>query len=234
MNKRRRANGEGSIFQRKNGSWEEQFFLKYSDGVKRRTSVSAQKKSLLRAKKEKKIEKAKRQLSYSPKDWTVADYLNYWMQEVQLSRIRESTLVTYMGMIKNHITPVLGAHKLYNLSVMNVRCGVNTWKENGCGGATIQKCLRILSTCLTNAMREELIFRNVAQLVEKPKYTPNETEIWTVEQARIFLREVKNHPQYIAFLFLLLYAPRRGETLGLRWSDIDFEKKQIHVRQQIV
>ena len=78
-----------------------------------------------------------------------------------------------------------------------------------------------------------LVFRNVAQIVEKPKYTPKVTSIWTAEQARLFLDKIKNHPQYIAFLLLLTYGMRRGETLGLRWCDVDFERKQIHVRQQI-
>jgi integrase len=82
-------------------------------------------------------------------------------------------------------------------------------------------------------MREELIFRNVAQLVEKPKHTPKKSIIWTAEQAASFLKTAKNHPQYIAFLLLLTYGMRRGEVLGLRWHDIDFENGVIHVRQHI-
>ncbi len=95
------------------------------------------------------------------------------------------------------------------------------------------KCLQILSSCITCAMREDLVIRNVAKLVERPKYTPKETTIWSAEQAALFLQAVKEHPHYIAFLLFLTYGMRRGEVLGLRWCDIDFDNGLIYIRQQI-
>ena len=82
-------------------------------------------------------------------------------------------------------------------------------------------------------MREELVYRNVAQLVERPKYTAKETAIWTADQAALFLETISDHPLYIAFLLLLTYGMRRGEALGLRYSDIDFENGYLYIRQQI-
>ena len=40
-------------------------------------------------------------------------------------------------------------------------------------------------------------------------------------------------PLYPAFVLLILYGFRRGEVLGLRWCDVDFEERVLHVRQQI-
>jgi integrase len=56
---------------------------------------------------------------------------------------------------------------------------------------------------------------------------------WTAEEARRFLTAIRAEPLYPAFLLLILYGLRRGEVLGLRWSDIDLPLQQIHVRQQI-
>ena len=136
-------------------------------------------------------------------------------------------------MINNHINPVLGKHKLQDLSVPDLRRALNHMKERGCSQRTILECIRVLSACLNCAMREELVFRNVAQIVEKPKYAPKKIIIWTEEQAMLFLATVQCHPHFIAFLLFLIYGMRRGEVLGLRWCDIDFDSKTIHVRQQI-
>ena len=82
-------------------------------------------------------------------------------------------------------------------------------------------------------MREELIFRNIAQLVELPKYEKRETVPWTAEQSAVFLRSASDHPHFVGYLMMLTYGLRRGEMLGLHWSDIDFGRRCFHIRQQV-
>jgi integrase len=230
---KRRANGDGTIFKRKDGRWSAQTYVALINGERKRVCVTRKSREAVRVKLREISERENRRIPYSEKDWTVAEYLDCWMRDVQSGRIRETTATTYNWVIKNHIKPTLGSHKLRNLSVYDVRRALDALKEGGCMVATVQKYLQTLSACLNCAMREELICRNVARLVERPKYIPKETVIWTAEQAALFLRTVKGHPQYIAFLLLLTYGMRRGEVLGLRWRDIDFENGLIYVRQQI-
>ena len=230
---KRRSNGEGTIFKRKNGRWEAQASVKQLNGSTKRVCVSAKSREAVREKLKKILEQDSQRLPYSKRDWTVAEYLDYWMTDIQQHRIRETTMSTYRYMIKNHIKPTLGYHKLQNLGVCHIRSALNELKKRGCSGAIQQKCLIVLTACLNCAMREEIIYRNVAQLVEKPAYTPKETMIWTVTQARHFLQMNQDHPQFIAFLLMLTYGLRRGEALGLRWCDIDFDNERVHMRQQI-
>jgi site-specific recombinase XerD len=82
-------------------------------------------------------------------------------------------------------------------------------------------------------MREELLTRNVARLVQFDRYKPKKIVPWSLEEARRFLHVAQTHLLYPAFLIPLLYAMRRGEILGLRWRDIDFESNTIQVRQQL-
>jgi integrase len=56
---------------------------------------------------------------------------------------------------------------------------------------------------------------------------------WTPVEALAFLGAARDDPLYPAFVLLLLYGMRRGEVLGLRWQDIDFDSKVVRVRQQI-
>jgi integrase len=179
------------------------------------------------------LEQAHRNIPYIEKEWTVGEYLDYWMCEVQRGRISDNTWSSYSRAIKNHLKPTLGGHSLKELSVGDVRQALKTLERRKSGVVSVRKSLQALSSCLSCAMREELVFLNVAQLVEKPQYTPRETEIWTKEQATHFLRAIQDHPQYVAFLLLFTYGMRRAEALGLRYSDIDFENKRIHIRQQV-
>jgi integrase len=82
------------------------------------------------------------------------------------------------------------------------------------------------------AMREELLMRNVARLVELPGWDRQPIVPWTAEEARGFLAAAHDDPLYPAFVLLLLYGLRRGEVLGLRWIDVDLGGGEIRVRHE--
>ena len=91
----------------------------------------------------------------------------------------------------------------------------------------------VLSAALTRAMREELVVRNVARLVELPEWRRGTIRPWSAAEARQFLAAAKSDPLYAAFVVLIYYGLRRGEALGLRWEDVDFDAGTIRVRMQL-
>ena len=230
----RRANGDGTVYKKANGRWGAQIQVTLKSGESKRVTVSGKTRNEALKKLRVLSDQENRRIAYIEKEWTVAEYLDYWVKmKMRAKRVRETTLSTYQSMIKTHIKPIIGWRKLRDLSIDDIGDLMEILEKKGCSVAVIDKCLRILSACLNYAMKEEVIFRNVVQLAEKPEYTPMDTLIWTVEQAALFLQSIKEYPQYIAFLLLFIYGMRRGEVLGLRWCDIDFENGWIHIRQQI-
>jgi integrase len=230
---KRRGKGEGSVYKRSNGTYAALVPVTQPNGIIKRVSITRKTEKLVLEEVRRLLEQENKQLPYIEKKWTVSEYLDYWLNNVQKNRVRETTMLLYSGTIEKYIIPTLGGHKIKNLSVQDVRYALDGLQESGCTPRTMQRYLQILSSCLSCAMREELIFRNVAQLVERPKYTPKETAIWSIEQAALFLQSIREHPQYITFVLLLIYGMRKGETLGLRWCDIDLDNGFIYVRQQI-
>jgi len=97
----------------------------------------------------------------------------------------------------------------------------------------VQILRQVLSAALSRAVKDELVARNVARLVELPTWEPAEVVPWSSAEALAFLRAASSDPLYPAFVLLLLYGMRRGEVLGLRWQDIDSDTEVIRVRQQI-
>jgi integrase len=232
----RRAKGEGTIFKRKDNRWSGQDYVTLVNGVRKRICVIGKKgetREDVRLRLREIMRQEERGTPYVEKDWTLGEYFDYWINEVMPNRVAESTFDSYNRAVNNYLKPAMCGHKLKNLSVQDVRNAIKTMTENGCPSGAMEKNLQVLVNCLNCAMREELIFRNVAQLVEKPKHLRKETVIWSANQSVSFLDSVKEHPLYIAFVLFFVCGMRRGEIIGLRWSDIDFENGFICVRQQM-
>jgi integrase len=77
---------------------------------------------------------------------------------------------------------------------------------------------------------EGKLVRNVAKLVTPPEYTPQERETWSKAEVRKFLAKASADRLHAAWR-LSLYGLRRGEVLGLRWSDVGLKAGVLTVDQ---
>jgi integrase len=97
-------------------------------------------------------------------------------------------------------------------------------------GRTVRLTLGRFSAALEAAVLEGKLVRNVARLVKPPEHTPRERETWSKAEVRKFLAKASSHRLHVAWR-LSLYGLRRGEVLGLRWSDIDLRTQTLTVNQ---
>jgi integrase len=90
---------------------------------------------------------------------------------------------------------------------------------------TIKDVRTVLHSALHSAVRQELIDRNVAQLVQIPKQRKRKLVPWTSEEARRFLESARSDsdPLYAAYVLVLVLGLRKGEVLGLAWEAVNFE-----------
>ena len=161
-------------------------------------------------------------------------FLDYWLEHVVKPTRRPATVSLYETCVRLHLKPGLGKHELRRLSVVAVQRFLNGKLreiEPGESIRLVHVLRQVLSSALSRAVREELVSRNVARLVELPPWEPAEVFPWSAAEALAFLAAARSDPLYPAFAFMLLYGMRRGEVLGLRWSDI--EDDTIRVQQQL-
>ncbi|MFD7880536.1 tyrosine recombinase XerC, partial [Streptomyces sp. NPDC059766] len=104
--------------------------------------------------------------------------------------------------------------------------------EKDTTAATAKESHRVLRSALSSACREELITRNVAKLVEPPRTDTRELEPWILDETLDFLAASRKDPLYAAFVLAIAMGLRRGEIVGLRWSDLDLDGRVLYVRQQ--
>lgn len=230
---RRNANGEGSIYRRKDGRYEAAVLVTTNTGQKKRCRVYGN----TRQEAHEKLTAIKAQVGQGipmpDRTWRLGAYLDHWLEDVVRINRRPATHELYEMVVRRYLKPGLGSFSLNRLSVPIVQTFLNKQLADGHSVRKVQIMRTVLSAALTRAVREELLVRNVARLVELPASTPREITPWTATEARHFLSTARAHPLYPAFLLLILYGLRRGEVLGLRWCDVDRTEGLLHIRQQL-
>lgn len=90
----------------------------------------------------------------------------------------------------------------------------------------------MLRTALAAACPEEHVSRNVVTLVEPPKVQVREMSPWELDETLDFLAAARKDPLHPAFVLAIALGLRRGELVGLRWKNVDLDKREIRVRSQ--
>jgi len=102
--------------------------------------------------------------------------------------------------------------------------------------ATVRGCHHYISMVFSQAVREGLIAISPASRVELPKVSKKEPEYFQPDQIAAIMEALETEPLKWKTLLhtMMVTGCRRGEVLGLAWKDVDFEAKQIHVRQSVL
>ncbi|MGW8846851.1 tyrosine-type recombinase/integrase [Streptomyces xiamenensis] len=93
----------------------------------------------------------------------------------------------------------------------------------------VQLIHAVLKNALQHAVREELIRRNVARLVKTPAPAYAIGQGLSTVQAKLVLKELREHRFHALYVLALCLGLRRGELLGLRWDAVDFERGTLNV-----
>jgi integrase len=179
---------------------------------------------------------------FEPAEITLKEYLNRWLEDYAKLNVRPSTYQNYKTLIEKHIIPALGDIPLKKLRPMHLQRlyadklqgGRQDKKKGGLSTRTVRYLHSLLHEALAQAVKWELVARNVAEAAQPPRLQSRERQAWTAEQAAQFLEVARSHRLYPLYLLALSTGMRRGEILGLRWEDVDFDAKALYVRQTAV
>ena len=160
---------------------------------------------------------------------TVREYLREWLAGKR--DLRATTRRSYTQHVDDYLIPHLGRVEIGQLRRAHVEA---MFAEIGLNPATAQRVRATLRSALSDAEREGLVLSNAARLArlesgKRPKVRPLEP----TELGRL-LDHLATDPLGVFYETVATTGLRRGEALGLRWSDVDLERGSLVVRQQLV
>ncbi len=225
----KRGNGEGSVYQRKEDKrWVGSVTLETG---KRKVFYGKTREEVQKKVNKALYEQQQGKLVATQKQ-TVAEYLEYWLK-VHKSNIRPRTHERYEEIVRLHLVPTIGKVKLDKLSPRHLDMLYTNKLESGLSSTTVAAIHNFLHTALDGAVRREMLSRNVCDLVSPPRKVHEEMKPLSPEQIHSLLNVAKGHPNEALFILALATGMRRGELLGLKWQDIDFEKGVLRVRRTL-
>ena len=170
---------------------------------------------------------------------TVGEYLEDWLTAVRPS-LRSSTATSYEHTLRKWVVPRIGHLRLGALSSAKLSALygelLRSGRHDGKGGLSARSVAythRIVTHALKDAVAWGLLARNPAAHVDPPRVARPEMQVWTQKEVQRFLVSVADDRLYALWTVLLATGLRRGEALGLRWDDVDLDRRRLSIQRAV-
>jgi integrase len=177
-----------------------------------------------------------------PHRLTVRDWLSTWLDAIR-PEVAPRTAERYAEIVNNFLTPALGNLPLSKLAPVHIQDAYNRWsasgrrdgKPGGLSPRTRRHFHRILGAALGRAVEQQLLARNVCDAFRKrlPKVERREMATLTVAESMRLLDAVRHSHVYWPVLLALATGARRGETLALRWRNVDLDRGTVRIVESL-
>lgn len=166
---------------------------------------------------------------------TVNAWFDYWIDNIKGDTIRPNTRRNYTERFERNIKGCIGNMLLSDVKPMHCQNVLNQMKDDY-KSSTIYQTRITLYCMFSDAVENEVILKNpVTKQGCKCNFgkEPKKVRALTLDEQKKFLEVAKNSSNYNQFAFILQTGLRTGELIGLKWSDIDFDKKVMHIQRSM-
>jgi len=229
-----KRNGEGSIYQRKDGKWVTSLTIgsdPLTNKTKRKdyyTNTFEEAQNIML--------KVQQQLkngdSFKLSKMSLGQWLDNWLLVYKKKSVRPTTYGSYESLIRYNIKPIIGQIQLKNLSTIHVQNLINI-KSDDLSARTLQYILAILKQSIDQAVAEGLVQKNICEHVKLPRREKKEIKILSVKDQITFLKSVSEDRLSTAFSLMLSAGLRVGELLALRWVNVNLESGILAVKESV-
>jgi len=160
---------------------------------------------------------------------TIGQYIATWLETIKPT-VRPRTWARYTELMNLHAVPALGTTPLTKLTAQQVQRLYSAKLAEGLSSTTVHHLHAVLHRALDQAERLGLVGRNVSELANVPRMAEHELHVLDGEQARSLLTAAQGSRLEALYVLAISTGLRQGELLGLRWSDVDCDRRTLRVR----
>lgn len=243
---KRRARGEGCVFRTKTGMWRAAVWV---GGKRQWLSAKSQKELLPKVRDA--IKRNEEGLPVEAKNRTLAMVVEDWFEaQGSKGKWKAKTQHFYRGLIDDHLKPsALWSMKLVTLTATLVDKFLREQAEHGrvkpetkpegwtpeLSPKTVNEIRGVLRAAINRAIKlGELTRNNVVKQTQAREQTAEPIKPFTPEEAEKLLGALHGHRLQAILTTMLTLGVRKGEALGLRWSDVNFEAHTVAINQNLV
>ncbi len=227
--------GEATVYKDEHGRWHSWITvgLKRNGERDRRHRSGKTRKEVVEKIRELEVKRETGQMSAVTSD-TVTGWLEHWLTNIAARRVRPRTLESYESMIRMHISPGIGRHRLDRLQPEHLEHFYSDLLDEGQSAATVLRAHRIISRALKVAMQRGRVHRNVAALVDPPAQRRSEAATaLDLDETRAELAAATGLGNAARWTVALALGLRQSEALALQWRDIDLLNNTLSVRRTL-
>ncbi len=242
----KRANGEGNVYQRANGTWEARIaYVDAATGQRKRRSFYGPTAAIVRAKLREARQRIDHGAPVADARQSVASWLAHWRATTLAASSRaESTKAQYADLARKHLeVPPLGPIALDKLRPSDVEALILSMRDRtktrghdqvrALSDSTIRSTFGVLRLALEGAVRDGLLARNPAATVKRPGVERREKRNLSADDAAKILRAADGMRYQVALVLIAATGLRRGEALALRWEHVDLAAGTLRVAATI-
>lgn len=165
----------------------------------------------------------------------VEDYLLEWLDSYKCN-VSKSTSTSYKMYIEVHMIPFFKPKKIRikDLTGDEINDYYTYLRHKGLKGTTCQRHHALLHLAFKSAMKRRIIPSNPVDQADRPKSVQFIGNYYNADEIKQLLDCTKDDPLHIVVTIAAYYGLRRSETIGLKWSAIDFSGKTISIKHKVL
>ena len=164
-------------------------------------------------------------------DTDICNYLRFWLQAYCEPRLARNTVIGYRNNIEKHIIPCIGSIRLYQLKPLDIEKMYRDLRKKNLSETSLLYVHRVLRNALNYAVKHSIITKNAADHVDAPRKNRFEAIVLRENEIVKLLNACNNTELRMPILLAVTLGLRRGEILGLKWDDINFDNNTVEIRR---
>ena len=164
-----------------------------------------------------------------------SSFIESWFTSHYEKRIKDTTASNAHSLINKHLIREnpFANKPLSKITTEDIDAFYNLKIDEEYSSSYIRKMHQMLNQAFTQAVKWKRIKYNPVTDADPPAVKKEEMKIWSYDEINTFLEHCEGERHYLTFFLAIYTGMRRGEILGIKWSDIDLVNKTIHVQRSL-